>query len=92
MTTETMPAKAPEYVSDDADMKAFKRGWNALHDAITARRSAASAEPAVGYVSQATLTFFREGIAVGSTILAKPLGDASIPLYAACSRAEGVVT
>jgi hypothetical protein len=46
MTTETMPAKAPEYVSDDADMKAFKRGWNALHDAITARRSAASAEPA----------------------------------------------
>jgi hypothetical protein len=54
-----------------------------------ARRSAASAEPAVGYVSQATLTFFREGIAVGSTILAKPLGDASIPLYG--SSAEPAV-
>jgi hypothetical protein len=60
----------------------------AIIEAANLRRSAASAEPAVGYVSQATLTFFREGIAVGSTILAKPLGDASIPLYGSTVGAD----
>jgi hypothetical protein len=48
------------------------------------RSALASPSPSpVGYTSQATLTLLREGIALGSTILAKPLGDASIPLYAA---------
>jgi hypothetical protein len=36
VAVKLLPAKAPDCDADDADLKAFKRGWNAMHDVASA--------------------------------------------------------